>query len=187
MDARTPIRFKQRVIEQFLSVQNYEFLYKTLLSLSFSNKKYVLSTLRQAMYDFKAIEIMDSDNRNLRGISMSAIDELKRLNAAFIQNRLVSSKFSEHDSYQMEMFNNDSMSLIKNDKPLFEFDDKEENGRFMRYPEIPFWQNCSRRNGYDRNIDETLGSATLEMDTHVRMWPTKRLTNPTYQKGIRDR
>lgn len=47
-----------------------------------------------------------------------------------------------------------------------------ENGgaRFMRYPEIPTWQNLSRGREYERDIDETLGRGSREQDTQVRRW-----------------
>lgn len=50
--------------------------------------------------------------------------------------------------------------------------DWRENGgtRFMRYPEIPFWQNLSRGREYDRDIEETLGRGSREQDTQVRRW-----------------
>lgn len=54
-----------------------------------------------------------------------------------------------------------------------------ENGgtRFMRYPEIPIWQNLSRGRNYDREIDETLGTGSREMDNHVRGWDMSRMRN----------
>jgi len=47
----------------------------------------------------------------------------------------------------------------------------QENGgtRFMRYESIPFWQ-MGGREGYDQDIEETLGTGAREMDNHVRRW-----------------
>ena len=45
-----------------------------------------------------------------------------------------------------------------------------DGGRFMRYPQIPFWQNLSRGRDYDRDIEETLGFGERESATHVRRW-----------------
>lgn len=44
-----------------------------------------------------------------------------------------------------------------------------DNGgsRFMRYESIPFWQKGGRE-GYELDIDETLGSSALELGGHVR-------------------
>lgn len=49
--------------------------------------------------------------------------------------------------------------------------------RFMRYPTIPVWQNLSRGRNYDRDIGETLGTLSREMDNHVRRWDTERIRN----------
>lgn len=51
-----------------------------------------------------------------------------------------------------------------------------ENGgtRFMRYPSIPRWQDLSRGREYDRDIAETLGTGSRELDTHVRRWDMSR-------------
>ena len=49
-----------------------------------------------------------------------------------------------------------------------------DNGAFMRYKEIPFWQNLSRE-GVDTDIDETLGFGMIETDTHVRRWDMSSL------------
>jgi hypothetical protein len=48
----------------------------------------------------------------------------------------------------------------------------------MRYPSIPIWQNLSRGREYDRDIDETLGTGSREMDNHVRRWNTERMRKP---------
>lgn len=55
-----------------------------------------------------------------------------------------------------------------------------ENGgtRAMRYPKIPIWQNLSRGREYDRDIDETLGDAPIELGSHVRRWNLDRVRNP---------
>lgn len=49
--------------------------------------------------------------------------------------------------------------------------------RFMRYPEIPFWQDLSAR-PYERDIDETLGTAPRELDSQVRRWGLDRVARP---------
>jgi hypothetical protein len=48
---------------------------------------------------------------------------------------------------------------------------KNNNTRFMRREGIPIWQRGGYRN-HEYNIDETLGTATHEMGTHVRRWTT---------------
>lgn len=56
-----------------------------------------------------------------------------------------------------------------------------ENGgtRFMRYESIPFWQHTSRHlDTVERDIEETLGNASRELDNHVRRWDMTRLRNP---------
>lgn len=55
-----------------------------------------------------------------------------------------------------------------------------ENGgtRFMRYPTIPIWQNLSRGREYERDIEETLGTGSRELETHVRRWDMSRMRNP---------
>lgn len=50
--------------------------------------------------------------------------------------------------------------------------------RFMRYPTIPIWQNLSRGREYDRDIDETLGTGSRELDNHVRRWDMDRMRKP---------
>jgi hypothetical protein len=55
-----------------------------------------------------------------------------------------------------------------------------ENGgsRFMRYEEIPRWQHTAGAlDGIDRDIDETLGTGSRELDNHVRRWNTDRMTD----------
>ena len=49
-----------------------------------------------------------------------------------------------------------------------------ENDAFMRYKEIPFWQNLSRE-GVDTDIDETLGFGMIETGNHVRGWDMSTL------------
>jgi len=55
----------------------------------------------------------------------------------------------------------------------------KENGgtRFMRYETIPFWQKGGRE-GYDYDIEETLGTASRELDGHVRRWDMDRVRKP---------
>ena len=54
----------------------------------------------------------------------------------------------------------------------------KENGgnRYMRYESIPFWQQGGRE-GYDYDIEETLGTAGRELDAHVRRWDMDRVRN----------
>jgi hypothetical protein len=47
--------------------------------------------------------------------------------------------------------------------------------RFMRYPEIPMWQNLSRGRDYDREIEETLGTGSRELGNQVRRWDLDRM------------
>jgi hypothetical protein len=55
---------------------------------------------------------------------------------------------------------------------------RENTGsRFMRYPTIPIWQNLSRGRNYDRDIEETLGTGSRELDNHVRRWNMDRMRN----------
>ena len=51
----------------------------------------------------------------------------------------------------------------------------QENGgtRFMRYESIPFWQKGGRE-GYDYDIEETLGTGERELDSNVRRWDMER-------------
>lgn len=49
--------------------------------------------------------------------------------------------------------------------------------RFMRYPEVPFWQ-AFRSRPHETDIDETLGAQTLEMGCHVRGWDMARMRDP---------
>lgn len=55
-------------------------------------------------------------------------------------------------------------------------DNWQQNGgtRFMRYPEIPFWQKLSRE-GADRDIRETLGTQMKESGNQVRRWDMDKL------------
>ncbi len=55
----------------------------------------------------------------------------------------------------------------------------EKNGgtRLMRRPAIPFWQKLSRE-GADYDIEETLGTAGREFDSHVRRWDMDRVRKP---------
>jgi len=58
-----------------------------------------------------------------------------------------------------------------------------ENGgtRFMRRETIPFWQQGGRE-GYDRDIEDTLGTAGRELDGHVRRWDMDRVRKPRGQE-----
>jgi hypothetical protein len=58
-----------------------------------------------------------------------------------------------------------------------------ENGgtRFQRYESSPFWQKGGRE-GYEHDIEETLGTAGREMDAHVRRWDMDKLRNPRGQE-----
>jgi len=58
-----------------------------------------------------------------------------------------------------------------------------ENGgtRFMRRESIPFWQQGGRE-GYDRDIEDTLGTAGRELDGHVRRWDMDRVQKPHGQE-----
>jgi hypothetical protein len=59
----------------------------------------------------------------------------------------------------------------------------QDNGgsRFMRRPEIPFWQQGGRE-GVDYDIEETLGTAARECDAHVRRWDLDKVRNPRGQE-----
>lgn len=54
-----------------------------------------------------------------------------------------------------------------------------ENGgtRFQRYDQIPFWHEGGVR-AYELDIEETLGSGSRELDTHVRRWDMDRVRHP---------
>jgi hypothetical protein len=54
---------------------------------------------------------------------------------------------------------------------------KENGGRPMRREAPPFWQRGGR-GGLELDIDETLGSAPLELGTHVRRWDMGRVRSP---------
>ena len=58
-----------------------------------------------------------------------------------------------------------------------------ENGgtRLMRYESIPFWQKGGRQ-GYDSDIEDTLGSAGRELGSHVRRWNMDRVREPRGQE-----
>lgn len=55
----------------------------------------------------------------------------------------------------------------------------KDNGgtRFMRYETIPFWQKGGRE-GYEHDIEETLGTQMRESNNHVRGWDMERLRLP---------
>ena len=59
----------------------------------------------------------------------------------------------------------------------------QENGgsRFMRRESTPFWQKGGRE-GYDYDIEETLGTQARELDNHVRRWDLEILRNPRGQE-----
>lgn len=59
----------------------------------------------------------------------------------------------------------------------------QENGgsRLMRYERPPFWQKGGRE-GYDYDIEETLGTQMREADNHVRRWDMSRLIYPQGQQ-----
>jgi hypothetical protein len=50
-----------------------------------------------------------------------------------------------------------------------------DNGAFMRYKEIPFWQHLPRE-GVDTDINETLGFGAKETNNPVRGWDMSKLT-----------
>jgi hypothetical protein len=54
---------------------------------------------------------------------------------------------------------------------------KNGGNRFMRYEAIPFWQKGGRE-GYDYDIEETLGTSGRELDAHVRRWDMDRVRKP---------
>jgi len=58
---------------------------------------------------------------------------------------------------------------------------REKGGRFMRRESIPFWQKGGRE-GYDTDIEETLGTAGRELDNHVRRWDLDRVRDPRGQE-----
>jgi len=71
-----------------------------------------------------------------------------------------------------------SETALKYNKPSVKYNNNligSENGAFMRYKEIPFWQKLPRE-GTDTDIDETLGFATRETNNHVRGWDMSSLT-----------
>jgi hypothetical protein len=51
-----------------------------------------------------------------------------------------------------------------------------DQGAFMRYKEIPFWQHLPRE-GVDTDINETLGFGAKETNNHVRGWDMAKLTD----------
>lgn len=64
----------------------------------------------------------------------------------------------------------------------------KDNGgtRFMRYESIPFWQKGGRE-GYDTDIDETLGLQMRESNSHVRGWDMERLKIPSSLEKYMDK
>ena len=59
---------------------------------------------------------------------------------------------------------------------------RESGGtRFMRYESVPFWQRGGRE-GYEYDIEENLGTASREMDGHVRRWDMDRVRAPRGQE-----
>jgi hypothetical protein len=54
---------------------------------------------------------------------------------------------------------------------------KDGGTRFMRYERPPFWQKGGRE-GYDYEIQETLGTAARELDSDVRRWDLDRVRKP---------
>ena len=60
--------------------------------------------------------------------------------------------------------------------------DPESSGtRYMRYTGVPFWQ-MGGREGYDHDIEETLGTQARELGGQVRRWDMSRLTAPRGQE-----
>jgi hypothetical protein len=53
--------------------------------------------------------------------------------------------------------------------------------RFMRYESSPFWQRGGRE-GYDFDIEDTLGVSGRELDGQVRRWDMARPRNPRAQE-----
>ena len=52
--------------------------------------------------------------------------------------------------------------------------------RYMRYDKPPFWQKGGRE-GYELDIEETLGPSPRELGTQVRRWDMSRLLDPRGQ------
>ena len=65
----------------------------------------------------------------------------------------------------------------------------QQNGgtRFMRYEEIPFWQHRSSHvDTVDSDIEEeTLGSGSRELGTHVRRWDMSRFRDHRAEESRR--
>jgi len=65
--------------------------------------------------------------------------------------------------------------VIHGDLWVWGGDWKKNNGsRFMRRPDIPFWQRGGGRN-HETNIDDTLGTMSRELDAPVRGWDVGRI------------
>ena len=62
--------------------------------------------------------------------------------------------------------------------------DWKDNGgtRAFRYETVPFWQKTGTRDGYDHDIEETLGTQMRETGNPVRGWDMDRLRQPRGQE-----
>jgi hypothetical protein len=128
---RVPVKFRERVLAQFQSPENIEYLRGVFMSGSLREfEPYLNANLLGDIYEFsfrRAYEILDSDpvaNRGRMRPATSMWDEVKRLNLAFIRDRIEFTQqqpglapgavtrdgiAEDEESYEMRMFTADSL------------------------------------------------------------------------------
>ena len=192
--ARTP-RYGSRVLEQFRSPQNMAYL-EALLRPADRQK------MQDTVYEFDETTPPASVARP----SGDFWGDVRRLNRAFAAyyGRGIHGPETGHaepaseEPYHMQAFVADSLrppglAHLNGAGPLYEHEASGEPAsgetwawadaapptRFMRYEQIPFWQRGGRE-GYERDIGETLGAAPCELDSPIRRWDTARLGRPKH-------
>ena len=188
-----------RIITQFRSVENVNYLSSILPSIPFK-------ILYQRVLGFRkeAYEVMESDSFAQRDGKINFWYEVKRLNVAFFhQMKTIDHSLKKEEHFPMDVLMSEQILPEMNSDVLHEFDcpdvdcqtwDRDgicaidcqrqsfnslnflqkngtQNLQYQRYKSIPVWQRTKHlKRGVELDIEDTLGHGTREAESHIRRW-----------------
>lgn len=170
--ARTPGRFRDRVLLQFTSAENIRYLTGRLAAPA--------DTAVARFAAERALEILEDDPSVYRGSAPDFWAEVKRLNRAFVDEE--KSSAPAPDPWEYAEFMRESYHGLNDDGPIAGLARKSEREgwRPMRYESIPFWQCSGHRRQHEKDIAETLGNNFTEYGSHVRRYPEMEKRKKVY-------
>lgn len=165
---RNPSYFRNKVLLQFRSKQNIEFLRNFFIKKiqPGANKDSLLKNLENAMLSFsrsdgRALDILASDPIVSRGEKLSFWRELRRLNHAFYEDHINVSQLAK-EPYHINMFNADSLH-----PPGFENFNARHDGVSMNDDDDEPWSVGNPHRSTEMAMAEYWGENNVESTSKV--------------------